>query len=251
MAMRVLRKTRTTSNRPLDRVEGIAASAPLASLSRRSASFALAAVLALALAAVPRPVWAQEEYEVTVTDSGVVTNALDFFGYSELLPGDAREGRALIFNGTSKPQTVGFFARLTGNAKVSQELMRSAELTVINDGEAIFEGPLEGAGAPAGGVSLCTLAPSEQSEMEWTLAIPSEVDNEIASSYGEVEWGWTANESAPLVKAGDTSMLSELALLALGVMTLMGLCSWRRRSKGEEAGRGMRGPFHTGTRRIE
>ncbi|MCD7867765.1 MAG: hypothetical protein LUG62_06140, partial [Clostridiales bacterium] len=121
----------------------------------------------------------------------------DFFSnFARAMPGDTLRDTAQIRNTTDSTAEI-FFQTSPECLSVSgQDLAEKLGLTISMDGKELYSGNLlaEELNAP---VSLVTLAPGEEGELEFVISLPAGLDNAYALREADVKWIFSVNEDSP------------------------------------------------------
>ncbi|MEY8436607.1 hypothetical protein AAK967_02520 [Atopobiaceae bacterium 24-176] len=121
--------------------------------------------------------------------------------FERAVPGDRQEGRLSLVNGGDAPIAVTLWTEPQDAA--SEALLEEARLTLLAEGgEVLFDGPVasDGLADPA---TLGTLAPGEQTGLEFSLSIDRSVGNGAALREASVNVVLCADELAEEVAASD------------------------------------------------
>lgn len=160
---------------------------------------------------------------------GLVRLGDNFFSHwGDLMPGDELDGTAKITNRMNIPVKIYFGMENTGD----HELIDQIHITIKNDKDVIYDGPLSGKVKPA--VMLLEYAPGKTTDFSYHISIPKELDNEYALSDFKVVWTFSAEEVIEVIKTGESGMMA--AILGFGIVAGMAgillVLKYRTRKRG-------------------
>ena len=213
---------------------------------------ALLAVLALALSAV-LPVYAAEgkvtydgEAQDFVFEPGSEHSLTDLFpNFKDVMPGDSLTQKITVKNDASKEVKVKIYMRSLGAHEDSVEFLSQLGLKVKtseeNEMAYMFDAAANETAQLTDWVLLGTLYSGGKVDLDVTLTVPVDLDNEFQEKIGYLDWEFKVEEfpiekDDPKPPTGDDSNLGWYLLLAIGSLSVIViLLAWRKKDRERKA----------------
>lgn len=148
-----------------------------------------------------------------------------FANFPELLPGDTASDSIAITNGTDHPVTIYF-----SNVPQKEELLDEIGLQLSIGGKRFYDGTLDGKGLKE--QVLTKLEPGEHAELEYSISLPTDFENEFSLEADLLTWKLNAEEPDKAVQTGDRFPLYALSALLIVSGVFLAVFS-RRKEKVE------------------
>lgn len=178
-----------------------------------------------------------------------------FDNFKGVMPGDTIEQKIVVKNDTKDCDYVKIYMKSEAHSDENvlseavskdetvvsmKDFLAQLEMTVLQDGEAIFEGSGAELEAFEDSVPLGAFRKGDEAELTVKLSVPIELGNEYANRIGEVDWVFTAEQhndpKEPAKKpvelpfTGDNANLFLYGgLLAAAIVVLIALIVKRKR----------------------
>ena len=167
---------------------------------------------------------------------GLVRIGDDFFSnWGELMPGDVVTDTVELRNNYSKPVTILFKTKTIAN----DELLDALKLTIKCEEKLIYSGPLKGEIEKA--IELAKLDTGDSATLEYTLEVPTWLNNKYALSETKTEWIFIVeiDESDKGIPTGDSMSDYLLGVFTATTMTIFFavLLALSKRKKDEKQSR--------------
>lgn len=164
----------------------------------------------------------------------------DFFeNWNELMPGDELDGAAQIANHMNIPVKIYFEMKNEGKS----ELLNEISITIKNDDEIIYDGPLSGEIEPA--VMLYEYRPNDDTEFSYHISIPGNLNNDYALSDFKVIWTFSVEEVIPeksidhiveIIKTDDHNLMTAINAFGLVMSIVLLIYVWKMYFKNRRKG---------------
>ena len=198
----------------------------------------------------------EKGFDITSTQTDLFAN------FKNLMPGTSRTQEIKISNASDKEVEISLKAenaeqkKMTAKqlALVEKLLNEYADITITNNGETIYSGPVSGKPTMLNGsISLGKYSADSSKDMIVSLSVSPEMDNEYLDLLGKVRWVFTANgeetssdpgspskssssTSVGAPKTGDISMTpAAVSFAAATVLLCSGLILTRKKEDDENA----------------
>lgn len=198
----------------------------------------------------------EKGFDITSTQTDLFAN------FKNLMPGTSRTQEIKISNASDKEVEISLKAenaeqkKMTAKqlALVEKLLNEYADITITNNGETIYSGPVSGKPTMLNGsISLGKYSADSSKDMIVSLSVSPEMDNEYLNLLGKVRWVFTANgeetssdpgspskssssTSVGAPKTGDISMTpAAVSFAAATVLLCSGLILTRKKEDDENA----------------
>lgn len=132
-----------------------------------------------------------------------------FANFPELLPGDEASDSITIHNGTSQPITLSF-----SSIPQKKELLDQIGMKLSIGGKPFYDGTLDGKGLESEQV-LTTLEARESTELEYSISLPTNFENEFSLEADLLTWKLKAEEPDRAVQTQDDFPLYVLSALLI------------------------------------
>lgn len=141
-----------------------------------------------------------------------------FTDFKNVMPGDSITQKVQIKNDISKNVKIKLYIRALGAQEGSEEFLSQLNLKVSQDGGAdLFDAPASESAQLTDWVYLGTFYSGAQIDLNVTLDVPIELDNDYQKSVGYLDWQFKVEEfpvESNLPKTGDSSNILLYIILA-------------------------------------
>ncbi len=178
-----------------------------------------------------------------IFDPGTVFSPTDLFpNFKDLMPGDTLTQKITVRNDANNQVKVKIYMRSLGAHEDSVEFLSQMDLSVVKSSDNpmayMFDAAADQTAGLTDWVCLGTLYSGGEVNLDVTLTVPVELDNEFQSLIGYLDWEFMVEElpiepedpKAP--QTGDRSGIGLWLALAAGSLTLLiFLLLWRKKEK--------------------
>lgn len=157
-----------------------------------------------------------------------------FTDLKNVMPGDSITQKVQIKNDISKNVKIKLYIKALGAQEDSEEFLSQLNLKVSQDGGSdLFDAPASESAQLSDWVYLGTFYSGAQIDLNVTLDVPIELDNDYQKSVGYLDWQFKVEEfpvESDLPKTGDSSsILLYIALISVSFICLAMLAMYKRR----------------------
>ncbi len=147
-----------------------------------------------------------------------------FTDFKNVMPGDSITQKVQIKNDISKNVKIKLYIKALGAQEGSEEFLSQLNLKVSQDGGSdLFDAPASESAQLNDWVYLGTFYSGAQIDLNVTLDVPIELDNDYQKSVGYLDWQFKVEEfpvESNLPKTGDSSNI----LLYIALISVSGIC---------------------------
>lgn len=157
-----------------------------------------------------------------------------FSDFKNVMPGDSITQKVQIKNDISKNVKIKLYIKALGAQEGSEEFLSQLNLKVSQDGSSdLFDAPASESAQLTDWVYLGTFYSGAQIDLNVTLDVPIELDNDYQKSVGYLDWQFKVEEfpvESNLPKTGDSSnILLYIILVSVSCICLIMLMMYMRR----------------------
>lgn len=171
----------------------------------------------------------------------------DFFSnFQTAMPGDSFQDSVTVSNTTDREAEIFFRTGIENQTDEQRELLEKLDLMISMDGKKLYSGNLL-AESLNKDVSLGKFKPGQSGQLDFSVSVPSELNNAYALRSADVKWIFTVNEDEPeptvtptaqdhlkgtdAVKTGDSNPLVALISLIVIAGAVIGFVLVRKGGK--------------------